>query len=87
MLKVSSVRPLYPKGIQEETLKRIEAEIAQSTDHWIDPKALAKKLQVTVITIRVYLDYLESMNVLRKVVRYGTVGRPSFVYERQSSLH
>lgn len=87
MLKVSSVHPLYPKGIQEETLKRIEAEIAQSTDHLIDPKALAKKLQVTVITIRVYLDYLESMNVLRKVVRYGTVGRPSFVYERQSPLH
>lgn len=43
---------------------------------------IAGKLGLTKVTVRRYLDYLESIGYIIKDLEYGAVGRPLYKYKK-----
>jgi len=43
---------------------------------------IAGKLGLTKVTVRRYLDYLESIGYIIKGLEYGAVGRPLYKYKK-----
>ena len=68
-----------PKGIQEDTLKRVQGFIGDRTGV-IELQDVAGALSITTVTARRYLDYLVTQGALYKALKYGSIGRPSHQY-------
>lgn len=75
----SGVKKDLPKGISKPTLDRIRKAVEES-DSRLDLKAISSQLNITLVTLRVYLDYLTDCGVLIKETQMGSVGRPTFIY-------
>ncbi|PXX79704.1 response regulator [Dielma fastidiosa] len=71
-----------PKGIHPITLERIQTYLANSDEKVIDTHKMVKEFAFSMVTLRVYLDYLVTQNELEKETQYGNVGRPSYVYKK-----
>lgn len=70
-----------PKGIDSNTLDTLKAILKkeQLTDFSGDD--ISARMNVSRITIRRYLEYLEAEGVIKMVLNYKTGGRPSRVYQ------
>lgn len=71
----------FPKGIQEQTLRRVEEAIGKfgscfSVDDLLDVLPLSRA------THRRYLEFLADVGVLEKSLAYRKVGRPTVLYSR-----
>jgi response regulator of citrate/malate metabolism len=71
----------FPKGIQEQTLRRVEEAIGKfgscfSVDDILDVLPLSRA------THRRYLEFLADVGVLEKSLAYRKVGRPTVLYFR-----
>lgn len=64
-----------PKGLNETTLRQI-VQFLQETSHPISAEDVAEGVNLTRVTVRRYLDFLEQCGVLQSDLKYGTVGRP-----------
>ncbi|WP_339320133.1 response regulator [Paenibacillus sp. FSL R10-2734] len=70
-----------PKGIHCHTLALIKEYITKA-EYEIEVRKLAEDLAISTVTIRHYLDYLTEINVLTKDLKYGSVGRPIYIYHQ-----
>ncbi|MGV8145349.1 MAG: response regulator [Alkaliphilus sp.] len=70
-----------PKGLQELTLKRIRNVIIQNRQEYLSADEVADFAGISRVTARKYLEYLESIVLIECEIKYGTVGRPSYVYK------
>jgi response regulator of citrate/malate metabolism len=74
-------RDLFPKGIQEQTLRRIEETLGKlGPSFTIDD--LLGALPLSRATHRRYLEYLVDAGALEKSLAYRKVGRPTVIYAR-----
>ncbi len=78
--QVCSSKELLPKGISELTLRKIEDIIEQYKDEGITAENLGKKVGVSRITARRYLEYLVQLDELQAELKYGKIGRPERRY-------
>ena len=76
----SPVREL-PKGISQTTLDRIRKAVDASASV-LDLKSMKDELHISLVTLRVYLDYLVGCGILIKSTEMGPVGRPTYVYTK-----
>ena len=69
-----------PKGLQSQTLSRIEAYLwaAPETRHTSDE--IASHVGLSVVTVRRYMNYLTEQQVIGSEMDYRTGGRPCLVY-------
>ena len=69
-----------PKGLQSQTLSRIEAYLraAPETRHTSDE--IASHVGLSVVTVRRYMNYLAEQQVIGSEMDYRTGGRPCLVY-------
>ena len=69
-----------PKGLQSQTLSRIEAYLraAPETRHTSDE--IASHVGLSVVTVRRYMNYLAEQQVIGSEMDYRTAGRPCLVY-------
>ena len=70
-----------PKGLNKRTLdKIIECLREDETKIWT-LRELAKKIEISNVTIKKYMDYLEEIEVVRVSLTCGQVGRPEHMYK------
>lgn len=83
-LKGSSVTAFsendFAKGFNKHTYKVIWDEIENSNAKDFTAENLAEKLGIARVTVRRYLEYMETENKVDKLVEYGKVGRPQYKY-------
>lgn len=71
----------YPKGIQEKTLERIKNCFENKND-WHSVELIAEKLEISIVTVRHYVNYLVKEGFLQESINYETGGRPSMLYKK-----
>lgn len=74
---------IYPKGIQETTLKRI-LEFFDKNSDWNTTDFIAENLNISIVTARHYLSYLVQENKIKEDINYSTGGRPCMLYRKKS---
>lgn len=76
-----SIKHSLPKGLQERTLKKIMDVLKNNKSSYLSADEVAELAGISRVTVRRYLEYQESVGVLECETKYGTVGRPSYVYK------
>ncbi len=71
----------FPKGIQEQTLRRVEEAIGKFGPSFSIDELLAV-LPLSRATNRRYLEFLADVGVLEKSLAYRKVGRPTVLYSK-----
>lgn len=73
-------RVALPKGLQQKTLERVMTVFNEDPEDYLSAEEIAEKIGISRVTVRRYLEYQESVGALVVEVKYGSVGRPSYVY-------
>lgn len=80
LTKEKSYVPLA-KGLHKNTLTRILDYLKGSNKIIHTSEELSEQLDLSKVTIRRYMEYLESIGEINVEIQYGTVGRPSHIYK------
>ena len=72
---------LHPKGIQEQTLKRIADHLKSNSEVWLTGDEIAQSMGLTGVTVRRYLNYLTDTGIASAQMNYSTGGRPCMMYK------
>ncbi len=70
-----------PKGIQRRTLKLILSYFEKNTQ-WSTVEIISETLGISIVTVRNYLNFLDSQKIIRQDINYGTGGRPGMLYKK-----
>lgn len=71
----SNGKIVLPKGLNQLTLKQIVSFLHEKSEP-VSADNVAEGVNLTRVTVRRYLDFLEQYGVLTVELKYGTVGRP-----------
>lgn len=69
-----------PKGLQALTLKQILAYL-EKINHSKSAEEIGSEVGLARVTVRRYLNYLESTKKVEMELTYGTIGRPIQLYQ------
>jgi CitB family two-component system response regulator MalR len=69
----------FPKGLDRNTIKRVWDCILQIQDEFTSEE-LANRVGLSPVSIRKYLKYFQSIDLLGVEISYGAVGRPVYKY-------
>lgn len=69
-----------PKGLHIMTLERIRKAMKDVSDEFIEIEIIAEHIQMSKVTARRYLEYLEKIDEVEIEMSYGARGRPSYKY-------
>lgn len=69
-----------PKGLQSQTLARIEAYLRAAPDERHTSDEIASHVGLSVVTVRRYMNYLTDRQIIDSEMDYRTGGRPCLVY-------
>lgn len=75
-----------PKGLNENTLKRIISVIKGIKIMEFGIKDICEPANLSNVTVKKYLDYLESIRYINSFSIYGNVGRPLYMYRKTGKL-
>ncbi|MGE6629892.1 response regulator [Bacillus sp. NPDC077027] len=76
---------LLPKGLTKSTLKLIWTSIRSFEQQAFTTEDLANHTEISQVSIRKYLKFLEDIEVVDVEMAYGTIGRPVFQYKLSTS--
>uniref|UniRef100_UPI0040575D42 response regulator n=1 Tax=Agathobacter sp. TaxID=2021311 RepID=UPI0040575D42 len=71
---------LYPKGIQEKTLKLMLEHLEENESRWLTGDEIAEMIGLTSVTVRRYMNYLAESGKVVCEMNYETGGRPCMKY-------
>ena len=74
---------IYPKGIQEKTLRLILDYMKANKGSWLTGDEIAEKVGLTGVTVRRYMNYLERSGKVTGEMNYETGGRPCMRYRAE----
>lgn len=69
-----------PKGLNTRTLERIEEFLKDNSNRVWTLREIARELNISNVTIKKYMDYLESIDKICVEITCGNVGRPELKY-------
>lgn len=72
---------VLPKGLNDRTLTRIKNYISLLNKDSFYVDDISVGLDISKVTVRKYMEYLEKTNYLLQELEYGQVGRPTYVYK------
>lgn len=75
-----------PKGLNENTLKKIITVIKNIKANEFGIKDVCERINLSNVTVKKYLDYLESIKYIRAFSVYGNIGRPLYMYKKTSKI-
>lgn len=70
------------KGLNKYTLKSIIDFLEETDVEKFSAEDVSMSLDVSKVTVRRYMDYLEKINYVVKEVEYGGIGRPMHYYRK-----
>lgn len=71
-----------PKGLNEKTLENVRKVINQFQEEFTI-KEVCEATDISNVTIKKYLDYLEKIREIRGDVTHGNIGRPLHLYRKK----
>lgn len=71
---------VLPKGLNQHTLKQISTFL-RDTNRPVSADNVAEGVNLTRVTVRRYLEFLEQCGILVAELKYGTVGRPVKLFQ------
>lgn len=74
----------FPKGINKNTLNIVMEAIKNIHTDEFAIKDICDSINLSNVTTKKYLDYLESIEYISSFSTYGNVGRPSFLYTKKA---
>lgn len=77
----SEAQIVLPKGIQKQTLKRIQ-DYFDENHTWQTVDMISEALGISIVTVRNYLNFLVKEKVIVEDINYSTGGRPCMLYKR-----
>lgn len=69
-----------PKGLNNRTLEKVESFLEKNSHKIWTIREIANELNISNVTIKKYMDYLEDTNFIEVEVTSGHVGRPELKY-------
>ncbi len=69
-----------PKGLNKYTLKDIMGFLEETNGQKLSAENISEELDISKVTVRRYMDYLEEGGYVIKEAEYGSVGRPLYLY-------
>lgn len=69
-----------PKGLQKKTLDKIVEVLKREDKKAWTIRELACKTEISNVTIKKYMNYLEEINKIKAAPIYGNIGRPEYNY-------
>lgn len=69
------------KGLNIFTYKTIWQKIQEIGEKYTTPEELGETLGIARVTVRKYLEYMNSKGKVQKLIEYGKVGRPQHKYK------
>lgn len=72
------------KGLNKHTLNRIVNFMENENMDSFTAEEISLKLDISKVTVRKYMDYLENYGGITKKVEYGNLGRPCYIYEKST---
>ncbi|KGG81283.1 hypothetical protein Y919_01275 [Caloranaerobacter azorensis H53214] len=69
------------KGLHKKTLQRIRDFMKKHHNEYLTAEIIAEDIALSKVTVRRYLEYMESIGEVEIEVEYGSVGRPSHLYK------
>ena len=84
-IKSRGGKVLLPKGLTKSTLKLIWTSIQSFGQQAFTTEDLANHTEISQVSIRKYLKFLEDIEVVDVEMAYGTIGRPVFQYKLNTS--
>lgn len=69
-----------PKGLHEKTLERISSLLLKDKNKIWTIREISKELNISNVTIKKYMDYLESIKKITSTTTHGNIGRPEYNY-------
>ena len=76
---------VYPKGIQERTMQLILEYLKENQEKWLTGDEIAKRVGLTGVTVRRYMNYLAESGKAIGQMNYETGGRPCMIYKISGS--
>lgn len=70
------------KGLNKYTLESIKSFLKETSMEKFSAEDISVKLDISKVTVRTYMDYLEKINYIVKEVEYGNIGRPMHYYRK-----
>lgn len=80
IIGVTSLDDVLPKGLNEITMDKILLFIGSNRLKSMTADEIAKEVGVTNVTIRRYMNYLETRGIIKRESEYGSLGRPCYRY-------
>lgn len=71
-----------PKGLNEKTLSGIISKIDCLKGKEFNIKEICELAEMSNVTLKKYLDYLEKIDYIKESITYGNIGRPQYVYKK-----
>lgn len=71
-----------PKGLNSKTLEKITEIIDNLPNEEFGIKDICEITEISNVTIKKYLDYLESTKYISSFTNYGNIGRPLYLYRK-----
>jgi len=75
-----------PKGLDRNTIKRVWGHILDRQEEFT-AEEMAQYVGLSPVSIRKYLKYFQSMDLLHVEISYGSVGRPVYRYSCNREKH
>lgn len=75
-----------PKGLNRLTLKQVTLFLKQRNGSDVTIQDIADAIDLSKVTLRRYLDYLEECGLVDVEQKYGSVGRPLRIYRLKENL-
>lgn len=71
-----------PKGLNPKTLELVKEGIKKLPNSEFTIKDICKTTDISNVTIKKYLDYLEKIGYISENITYGNIGRPQYIYKK-----
>lgn len=78
--KAKELRDYLPKGLNPATLDKIMKKLKEDSKHEWTIRELAKETQISNVTIKKYMDYMEQTGKIQASLTYGQIGRPEYKF-------
>lgn len=82
----SNKRSELPKGLNERTLKKVQELLSFNKHRVWTVREISGELNISNVTIKKYMDFLEETGKVRVDSTSGNVGRPELLYEINDEL-
>ncbi|MCR4943999.1 MAG: response regulator [Clostridium sp.] len=69
-----------PKGLNKRTFDKVIEYLSMNSNEDFTLREIARELKISNVTIKKYMDYLESIDKVVVEIEYGNIGRPELKY-------